>query len=202
MRASLCALFRAGWLTAAAVLALSGCASWDGHLHLFGYTTAPNYDRGIRTVYVPIFENASYRRGLEFDLTKAVVREIEWKTPWKVTSCREGADTELVGKIVSRMKQPTLFNNIGEIREFSTTLTVEVTWRDLRAGSSGDLLSQPKPLRPGDPAPAPTPAKGPPVMVQSLGMAIPELGQSLTTAEQDNINKLAVQIVSMMEKPW
>jgi hypothetical protein len=40
------------------------------------------------------------------------------------------------------------------------------------------------------------------VLVQSTGGFIPELGESLTTAEQKNVNSLAVQIVSMMEIPW
>ena len=49
------------------------CAS-DGHVGFLGYTTAPNYDPGIRTVYVPIFkskvlETTPYR-GVEFTLTR------------------------------------------------------------------------------------------------------------------------------------
>ena len=39
-------------------------------------------------------------------------------------------------------------------------------------------------------------------MVTGLGDYIPELGQSTTTAYQQAINKLATQIVSIMEKPW
>ena len=39
-------------------------------------------------------------------------------------------------------------------------------------------------------------------MVQSIGGFIPELGQSLTSAQQQNVNRLATQIVSLMEKPW
>ena len=38
-----------------AVALVPGCASWDGHFCLFGYTTRPLYDLGIRTVRVPIF---------------------------------------------------------------------------------------------------------------------------------------------------
>src|SRR5262245_15270336 len=100
----------------AACAALSGCAS-GGNFSLFGYTTAPLYDDAIRTVYVPIFENVSFRRGLEFDLTRAVVREIEAKTPFKVVNCREQADTELHGKIVNRRKALVNMNQLGEIRE-------------------------------------------------------------------------------------
>jgi hypothetical protein len=30
----------------------------------------------------------------------------------------------------------------------------------------------------------------------------PELGESLSTAQQMNYDRMAVQIVSMLEKPW
>jgi hypothetical protein len=42
----------------------------------------------------------------------------------------------------------------------------------------------------------------PPVLIQSTASFIPELGGSITTARQKNVNSLAVQIVSMMEVPW
>ena len=38
--------------------------------------------------------------------------------------------------------------------------------------------------------------------VRAVGNYIPELGESTTTATQKAVNRLAVQIVSMMEKPW
>jgi hypothetical protein len=60
----------------APLLALPAC-EWDGQFTVLGYTTRPNYDSGIRTVRVPIFKNVTFWRGLEFDLTRAVVREIE-----------------------------------------------------------------------------------------------------------------------------
>jgi hypothetical protein len=40
------------------------------------------------------------------------------------------------------------------------------------------------------------------LLIQSTSSFIPELGESLTTAEKFNVDKLAVQIVSMMEIPW
>ncbi len=99
-----------GMLLAAAML--PGCASWDGHFELFGYTTRPMYDLSIRTVYVPIFKNQTFNRGLEFQLTQAVIREIESKTPYKVVQCREAADTETAGEHRqqeqrSQQRQPT-----------------------------------------------------------------------------------------------
>ena len=41
-----------------------------------------------------------------------------------------------------------------------------------------------------------------PVVVQSTGHFRPELGESITTAMQRNIDDMAVEIVSVMEKGW
>src|SRR5262245_11406459 len=99
-----------------ALAPIAGCES-AGHFSFLGYTTRPNYDDCIRTVYVPIFENNTFRRGLEFDLTRAVIREIESKTPYKVISDRSRADTELTGTIVGANKILLNRNQLNEIRE-------------------------------------------------------------------------------------
>jgi hypothetical protein len=182
-----------------ALLLLQGC-EWDGNFTLLGYSTCPNYSISIHTVRVPIFKNVTYRRGVEFDLTRAVIREIEAKTPYKVVGEGCTADTELTGKIVALNKNVINRNQQNEVREAETALAVEVVWRDLR---SGEILSNPKP-GPGaaPPPPANASAGPPPVVVSSIGDFIPELGQSITTAQQQNVDRLAIQIVSMMEKPW
>lgn len=206
---------------------------------LLGYSSKPMYNDNIHTVYVPIFKNNTYRdtirRGLEFDLTQAVVREIEAKTPYKVVSDRDCADTELLGTITMLNKSVITINQNNEVRQAETTMSVEVLWRDLR---TGEILSGPprKPdgpprMTPGVPAPTlqasdgatpvpiPVPdappgtllseaeAAGPapnakPVLVQSIASYIPELGQSTTTALRGNVDRIATQIVSMMEAPW
>jgi hypothetical protein len=207
-------------------LALPACEP-GYNFTIFGYTTQPNYNCNIHTVYVPIFKNRTFYKGLEFDLTRAVIREIEAKTPYKVISDCAGADTQLTGTIISFNKDILNRNQLNEVREAQTTLGVEVEWKDLR---SGEVLSQPKrqgvlPAAPSLPSPTATPggvpvplgAAGtappppgapvvppppPPVLVQSIAGFIPELGQSLSTAQQQNIDRLAIQIVSMMEKAW
>jgi hypothetical protein len=243
-------------MTRRAALACAGLAcvlpscEWDGHFTVLGYTTRPNYNTAIRTVRVPLFENRTFRQGVEFDLTRAVIREIEAKTPYKVVShCN--ADTELTGKITGIVKNLVNVSQLNEIREGEMVVTVEVIWKDLRTGK---ILSQPA-RRPGDPLPievladsagrnmtgdpsavalgingpayptrpevaaAPAepapggpalvaplpgePAAAPqPVVLSSRGNFIPELGQSVTSALQVNCNRLAVQIVNMMENPW
>jgi hypothetical protein len=188
-------------LLAALACLLPSCG-WDGHFCILGYTTRPNYDLSIRTVYVPIFKNTTLRRGLEFDLTRAVIREIESKTPYRVASCREDADSELIGTIVTRNKTVINFNELAEIREAQVLVGVELYWRDLRPGHAGEILSKPLVKQTGAPLVVPEGQAVPPVLVQSLTSFVPELGQSVTTAEKANVDRLAVQIVSLMEKPW
>jgi hypothetical protein len=226
---------------AAVALGVPACES-GGHFTILGYTTQPNFDCNIRTVRVPIFQNRTFVRGVEFDLTRAVVREIEQKTPYKVVGPGCDADTELTGTVVTFTKNVLTVNQLNEVREAETTLAVEVVWKDLR---TGEFLSKPS-RRPGEPVPqppaqplllgvvpgvavptapspppagpqappAPPPGAMPPpgappstpapgtVLIRSLGGYIPELGQSLTTALQRNVNSMAAQIVQMMEKPW
>lgn len=201
-------------LLSAMLAALAGCAS-GGNFCLLGYTTAPLYDDTIRTVYVPIFDNVTFRRGLELDLTRAVVREIEAKTPFKVVNCREQADTELRGKIVNRRKALVNLNQLGEIREGEVALAVELQWIDLREGHRGDFLSQ-RDARRADPlldggqpngerALTDLPRAvndGNTILVIPTVQFIPELGGSVTSAEKQLVDRLAVQIVSMMERSW
>ena len=73
---------RFAWLapTLVACALATGCTS-DGHFEILGYTTRPPFDPSIRTVFVPIFGNKTMMRGIEFEITKAIVKEIEWKSP-------------------------------------------------------------------------------------------------------------------------
>jgi hypothetical protein len=195
-------------LLAATALLLPSCEG-GGHFTILGYTTRPNYDCNIKTVRLPIFKNRTLYRGLEFDLTRAVQRTIEARTTFKVVAEDQPADTELTGTIITFSKTVINSTPTNEVRQANTMLGVEIIWRDLR---TGEILSKPK-SGPGAPPPPPPPdapplppGKPPPpppvTLVQSLGGFIPELGQSLTTAQQQNVNRLAVRIVGLMEEPW
>lgn len=194
--------------TLAAALTMTGCQTWDGHLNLGRYTTRPNYEASIRTVRVPVFKNKTqvYQglSGVENELTLAIIREIEMKTPYKVVPANAEADTELTGTIMSYSKGIINRNQLNEVREAETYMSVEVVWKDLR---SGEILSQPRRKdldapnaafnlpEPGAPEPVP-------VRITSTGSFIPELGQSTSTARQMNFDRIAGQITRMMEKPW
>ncbi len=189
-------------LLALSVVLSGGCAS-DNNFKLLGYQVGPVHDNHVRTIRVPVFKNRTYRLGIEDDLTRAVIKEIEAKTPYKVVGGGQSADTELEGIIISSGKNVINRNQLNEVREAETTVSVEIYWRDLR---TGELLSQPKKKAAQlpsalDPTPvAATPDK--PLLVTSTATFIPELGQSLNSSQLKACEKLASQIVGMMENPW
>ncbi len=183
--------------------ALAGCNS-NGHLDFLGYTSEPPFDLSIQSICVPIAQNTTYRKGLEFDLTKAVHREIMTKSPYRLVSDCNRADTELSLKIVNRRKTVVLPNQLNEVRDAEVAVSVEVVWRDLRPGKRGDILSNPKRFDPNEqPLPGMPVAVAPkevPVLVIPLSNFVPELGGSITSAEWRAINLAAIQIVQQMEK--
>jgi len=223
-------------LCAGLLLLTTACASWDGHFDILGYTTRPNYDPNIRTVHVPIFQNTTFYRGMEFDLTEAIQREIPLKSPYRITSDPNNADTELVGTITNFTKNLVLISPSNGTRVQENVLTVKLTWRDRR---TGEVLSRrqrrpgepipldlpppgqvnlpgvnlpatptaPSPLvqdalNPIEPRPATPPLPAPPIVITTSVTFQPELGQSSDSARIAAINKMAIQIVNMMQTPW
>ena len=170
---------------AAALLlaSLAGCLGLGNYQ--FGARTL--FPEGIETVYVPVFDSSSFRRELGEELTEAVVKEIERRSHYKVVSS-PSADTVLTGKITGETKH-LLFETLqGDPREMEVNLQVKVSWVD-RRGS---------PVREIPPVPVPSAA----VDISAASNVVPEVGQSIATSHQRAIQRLAEQIVSLMEKPW
>jgi hypothetical protein len=207
-------------LAALAPLA-AGC---KGGFSVFGYRAGADalYDPNIRTVYVPLFNNRSFQtspyRGFEVDVTQAVIREIGKTTPFRVTSEFEKADTELLGNVAQITTTILNRNQQNLTREAEITVFVDVVWRDLR---DGKVLSNPRPrpepgrTQPGLPSevipfdpsrPIAQEVRNPdlpqPVRIVATGRILPELGETNASASKAIHDKLAVQIVSLMERTW
>ncbi len=114
----------------AAIAGAAGCASDPAA----GYAAATTFPGGISTVAVSVFENDSYNRNLAFQLTDALIKEIEARTPYKVTS--EGrADTILTGRIRNvQLNQLSKSPLTGLSEEVAFRVTIDMNWRDLRTG--------------------------------------------------------------------
>jgi hypothetical protein len=99
-----------------------------------GYSNKSMYPEDVRTIAVDIPQVGKdvYRRGLEFRLAEALVKRIELDTPYKVTK-KDRADTLLESRI-DEVKQRALSLNpfTGLSRDMEITITVSITWTDLR----------------------------------------------------------------------
>lgn len=138
------------------------------------------YREDIQTVAVPIFTNKSFRRGIEFRLSEAVVKQIEAHAPYKVVP-RERADTVLEGH-VTVAQAGTLVNDFqtGLPREQLMFVQVDLVWKDLR---NGRILMQ----RTG---------------MQSQSVYYPTLGEGEYVGSQEVVEKLALDIVQQMQAEW
>lgn len=129
-----------GAIAAAALLALvalaaGGCAGRDASSEAAsGYSARSLYPDKYRSVAVPIFENKTFVTGLERDITDALIKEIQARTPYRVLN-NESAETQLSGTITAVEK--TRLNRTrgsGLVREMLLSVTVDFQWRDLRTG--------------------------------------------------------------------
>ncbi|MDR1485061.1 MAG: LPS assembly lipoprotein LptE [Planctomycetaceae bacterium] len=160
----------------------SGC-------RMLGYNvgTKNPFGSDVRTVYVPIFKSTVLRRDLAERLTEAVCKRIESRTVYKIVS-KPTADSILEGKIVQHSRGVSLSNGYNDPRQIIGNLSVEVRWQDSR---KRDLLEfDPIAWNVGN------------AQLSVSEYIVPEFGQSELTAEQSEIDKIADQIVNMMELPW
>lgn len=97
-----------------------------------GWSSASTFPDAVRSVAVPIFENDTLVREVEFDLTDALVREIRAATPYTVLSTAR-ADTVLTGRI-RRVEIDSLSRSrlTGLSEEVLMGVTIDFQWKDLR----------------------------------------------------------------------
>jgi hypothetical protein len=152
---------------------LSGC-----HFYQFGNQSLVRPD--IQTVYVDMFEADTFRKFLGQRLTEAVVKEIELNSPLRVTE-RGLAQSVLRGRLVRERKRVLSETINDDPRDLQIDYLLEVTWSD----GSGQPLMERQILQ----------------LSRSVDF-IPEGGQSLATAEQELIRRLARQIVQQLEMNW
>lgn len=172
-----------GWLLVVATLAAVASGGCVGYR--MGSRTL--YRGDIRTVYVPVVRNDSFRAELGTRLTEAIQKEIELRTPYKVVS-DPSADSILSCLITFDDKQVLGETQNDDPRYLRTAVAVQVNWTDRRGG----LLMENRVLPPGELA----------FFFGSSAAFTPEAGQSISTAQQRAIEQLAAHIVGHMETRW
>ena len=113
-------------------LGLCGCAELDG------YSNQSLFPQDIETVYLEMFDNQTFRRGAEYELSDALSKRIEVETPYKIVSSRDRADTIMSGQIVLIGESAlSIERETGLVLEKEVELTALVNWKNLK---TGDLL--------------------------------------------------------------
>jgi hypothetical protein len=161
----------------AAISIFGGC----GRSGLSGYKNTWLYPGNVDTVYVEMFDSASYRRGHEYTLTDAICKRIEAETPYKIVSDRDFADTVLSGQITSigsgilAMDRET-----GRPLEHEVQMWVTVSWKNTK---TGELLINNE-------------------TVTASSTYSSQLGQDFGYSAAVAANKAAEKVVELMEEKW
>ncbi|WP_146389899.1 LPS assembly lipoprotein LptE [Allorhodopirellula solitaria] len=175
-----CRSIRLTICVAISLVAVVGCAPYRlGNAALF--------PTGIRTVHVPVVRNATVRHNIGLQLTEALIREIELRTPYKVTA-DPSADTILKCEMISESKTVLSETNEDYPRALDGGVQVRASWSDRQ----GRLLFNNSVIPTDDLA----------IIFTQDERLVPEAGQSVDTAMQQAIEDLAGRIVSQMETRW
>ncbi len=159
----------------AVFVGFGGCAEMSG------YSNESLFPEEVGSVYVEMFDNRSFRRGVEYELTDALAKRIEAETPYKIISNRDRADTIISGQIVSVGESwLSRERETGRVLEKEVELRAVVNWKNLK---TGELLIDNQPLS----------ASASYSEWQEQGF---RYGSTLAA------NNLAQRIVELMEKEW
>lgn len=166
--------YRFLWILTAGLTALVGGCS------LGGYSNNWPYPEEIRSVYVEMFDNSSFRRGYEFTLTDAICKRIEAQTPYKIISDREQADSVLSGSMSAGDAILAVDRYTGKPLEQEALIRVTFSWKNLRTGEV--LINNES-------------------VVASASYS-DFLDQSYEYSADLAVNKAAQRVVERMESPW
>jgi hypothetical protein len=177
-------------MTPRAALAAAGLAALAGALSGCGYGAGFRARAGVESVAVPVFENRSLRREVEFPLTEAVVREVQRRTPLAVLP--EGrADLVLRGTIESFEQRVLVEGARDEVLESVAVIAVGVVGVDREGrevfrytGAAG--------------SPAAQRASGPAIVEQA--QFAEARGESIARPTSDAFVDLAERIVMLLEE--
>ena len=145
-----------------------------------GYSNSWAYPEQIQTVYVEMFDTSSFRRGYEYRLTDAICKNIESKTPYKIVSDRNVADSVLSGQMSIGSTVLATDRYSATPIEKETLVSVRVTWKDLK---TGNLLVDGQ-------------------EVYASGSYSSQLGQTFESSANQAVSKAATRVVELMETPW
>ncbi len=120
---------------------LCSCAVVHSILCFCGCTKIGDYSNesllpgDVDTVYLQMFDNRSFRRGVEYQLSDALAKRIEAETPYKIVTGRQRADTVISGQIAQVTESVlTMERQMGRALEKEVRLKAIVNWKNLKTG--------------------------------------------------------------------
>jgi hypothetical protein len=158
-----------------AVGALSGCSN------VGGYSNESLFPDNIATVRLEMFDNRSFRRGIEYEFSDALGKRIEAGTPYKIVTDADRADSVISGQLLSIGESTlTIERNTARPLEKEVVITAVVNWKDLKTGKM--MINN-----------------------QTVTAAASYSGfqnQDFTYASSLAANRLAGKVVELMEQRW
>ena len=144
-----------------------------------GYSSRSVLKSGVDSVYVPIFDNHTFRRELEFVITEAVKNEILYKTQLRIVP-KKKADSILQGEIVEYKERVLTEDTEDNVTETRVFIYVNVRWIDQRTGRV--IMKRDRMVRPTE--------------------FVIAKGETLATANAESFDDLAELVVQAMEADW
>ncbi|MHC4061645.1 MAG: LPS assembly lipoprotein LptE [Planctomycetota bacterium] len=157
------------------------CLGFCGCAEMTGYSDESLFPHDVVSVYVEMFDNQSFWRGVEYDLTDALAKRIEAETPYKIVSNRDRADSVISGQISSvRQSILSIERQTGTALEKEVELRAVVNWKNLK---TAELLVDDR-------------------QVVAAASYSELQQQGFKYASSLAANNLAEKIVELMEKGW
>jgi len=162
-------------LTTLMCLGLWGCTD------IAGYSNRPLFPEDVSSVCLKMFDNQTFRRGVEYELSDALAKRIEAETPYKVISSSDRADSIISGQIVQITESVlSIERELGLALEKQVQVRAIVNWKNLK---TGQLLIDNQ-------------------SVTAEATYSEFQKQDFSYASALAVNKLAQRIVELMEKKW
>jgi len=162
-------------LCALSALTLGGCSG------MFGYSDKSLFPQDVASVRLEMFDNTTFRRGVEYELTDALAKRIEADTPYKIITSKNRADTVMTGQITNISEAGlSIEYELGGVLEREVLIQAVVNWKNLK---TGELLINNQ-------------------SVTATASYASQQNQDFKYASTLAVNKVAQKIVELMETKW
>ena len=95
-----------------------------------GYSSSSLYPKQYHSIAIPIFQNSTMTRDVEFMLTDAIVKEIQVRSPYRVVD-KQVAETILTGTITSmNLRTLSRSQTTGLDNEVLVKVVIDFEWYD------------------------------------------------------------------------